>query len=191
MFIRLALGGLSHQLTVPLHGPNVRALDWRHLGTYNWDNWTSSVTRLGNFLKFLLTNFLTKVAKILGGFWRFLNMFLQVKTKGSGCVAQLVERSFPIPEVRGSNPVFGKNLYWTFVCCQLCVEKTKIKKRGREWPIFLKVKTNLRTFWATLKFNLATFYFNIWSHCDHHWSVLLHHSEPVNLNPSRAAGLTK
>ena len=106
-------------------------------------------------------------------------------------VAQLVERSFPIPEVRGSNPVFGKNLYWTFVCCQLCVEKTKIKKRGREWPIFLKVKTNLRTFWATLKFNLATFYFNIWSHCDHHWSVLLHHSEPVNLNPSRAAGLTK
>ena len=27
---------------------------------------------------------------------------------GSGCVAQLVERSLPIPEVRGSNPVIGK-----------------------------------------------------------------------------------
>ena len=26
-------------------------------------------------------------------------------------VAQLVERSFPIREVRGSNPVIGKNLY--------------------------------------------------------------------------------
>ena len=26
-------------------------------------------------------------------------------------VAQLVERSLPIPEVRGSNPVIGKNLY--------------------------------------------------------------------------------
>ena len=26
-------------------------------------------------------------------------------------VAQLVERSFPIPEVRGSNPVISKNLY--------------------------------------------------------------------------------
>ena len=46
-------------------------------------------------------------------------MFLQVKTKGSGCVAQLVERSFPIPEVRGSNPVFGKNLYWTFTSIYL------------------------------------------------------------------------
>ena len=46
-------------------------------------------------------------------------------------VAQLVEWSLPIPEVRGSNPVIGKNLfiYWTFVFCQLCVEKTKIKKK--------------------------------------------------------------
>ena len=26
-------------------------------------------------------------------------------------VAQLVERSLPIPEVRGSNPVIGKNLF--------------------------------------------------------------------------------
>ena len=28
-----------------------------------------------------------------------------------GCMAQLVERLLPIPEVRGSNPVIGKNLY--------------------------------------------------------------------------------
>ena len=27
---------------------------------------------------------------------------------GSGCVAQLVERSLPMPEVRGSTPVIGK-----------------------------------------------------------------------------------
>ena len=27
---------------------------------------------------------------------------------GSGCVAQLVERSLPIQEVRGLNPVIGK-----------------------------------------------------------------------------------
>ena len=27
---------------------------------------------------------------------------------GSGCVAQLVERSLPIPDVRGSTPVIGK-----------------------------------------------------------------------------------
>ena len=36
-------------------------------------------------------------------------------------VAQLVERSFPIPEVRGSYPVIGKNLFFienlfTFNC---------------------------------------------------------------------------
>ena len=43
----------------------------------------------------------------------------------SGCVAQLVERLLPIPDVRGSNPVIGKK----FVYCQLSIEKTKIKKK--------------------------------------------------------------
>ena len=42
-------------------------------------------------------------------------------------VAQLVERLLPIPEVRSSNPVIGKNLYWTFAVN--CIEKTKIKKK--------------------------------------------------------------
>ena len=31
----------------------------------------SSVTRLGDFLMFLVTNFLTEVAQILGEFWAF------------------------------------------------------------------------------------------------------------------------
>ena len=46
-------------------------------------------------------------------------------------VSQLLERSLPIPEVHGSNPVIGKILfiYSTFVYCQLCIEKTKIKKK--------------------------------------------------------------
>ena len=46
-------------------------------------------------------------------------------------VAQLVERLLPISDVRGLNPVIGKTLfiYWTFVYCQLCIEKTKIKKK--------------------------------------------------------------
>jgi len=45
-------------------------------------------------------------------------------------VAQLVEQSLPIPEVRGSNPVIGNNLNILNICyCQLCIEKTKIKKK--------------------------------------------------------------
>ena len=50
---------------------------------------------------------------------------------GAVVVAQLVERSLPIPEVHSSNPVIRKNLftYWTFVYCQLCFEKKKIKKK--------------------------------------------------------------
>ena len=31
-------------------------------------------------------------------------------------VGQLVERSLPIPEVRGSNPVIGKNLFISNIC---------------------------------------------------------------------------
>ena len=54
-------------------------------------------------------------------------------------MAQLVERSLPIPEVRGSNPVIGKNYieHLFIVYCQLCVEKTKIKKKeAMDGPFF-------------------------------------------------------
>ena len=45
-------------------------------------------------------------------------------------VAQLVEQSLPTPEVRSSNPVFGKLLYRTFICFNVnCIEKTKINKK--------------------------------------------------------------
>ena len=55
-------------------------------------------------------------------------------------VAQLVERSLPIPDVRGSNPVISKNLFihWTLVYCQLCIEKTKIKEKRPGMAHFLK-----------------------------------------------------
>ena len=53
-------------------------------------------------------------------------------TKRAVVVAQFVEWLLSIPEVRGSNPVIGKiYLYWKLVYCQLCIEKTKIKKK---WP---------------------------------------------------------
>ena len=52
-------------------------------------------------------------------------------------VAQLVERSLPRPEIRGSNPDIGEILSTT---CS--IEKTKRKrKRAREWPIFKKIKS--------------------------------------------------
>ena len=61
-------------------------------------------------------------------------------------VAQLVERLFPIPEVRGSNPVIGK-IYWTIV---YCIEKTKIKKKGPKWPIFKKKLVKLIKYSASM-----------------------------------------
>ena len=45
------------------------------------------------------------------GSWVVERPCQQKSSLGSGCVAQLVERLLPIPEVRGSNPVIGKNLY--------------------------------------------------------------------------------
>ena len=42
-------------------------------------------------------------------------------------VAQLVERSIPTPEIRGSNPVICKVLY-AKVSTNCNIEKTKIKK---------------------------------------------------------------
>ena len=43
-------------------------------------------------------------------------------------VAQLEERSLPIPEIRGSNPVIGYNIYY-HLYLKNCIEKTKIKKK--------------------------------------------------------------
>ena len=42
-------------------------------------------------------------------------------------VAQLAERSLPIPDIRGWNPVMSNILYWIYLL--LTVQKTKIKKK--------------------------------------------------------------
>ena len=52
------------------------------------------------------------------------------------CVAQLAERSLPIPENLGSNPDIG-NFYLTFIYCLRFVEKMKNKeKEGENGPFF-------------------------------------------------------
>ena len=62
-------------------------------------------------------------------------------------MGHLVEWSHPIPEVRNSNSVIGKkNLYWTFVYCQLCIEKMKIKKKRPGMAHFLKKEKERKTF---------------------------------------------
>ena len=52
-------------------------------------------------------------------------------------VAQLVERSLPIPEVHGSNLVIDKLLYLTMFTVN-CIEKTKIKKKRPGMAHFCK-----------------------------------------------------
>ena len=72
-------------------------------------------------------------------------------------VAQLVERSLLMPEVRSLNPVIGKLLSWTFNCLPIvnCIEKTKIKKK-RLGMAHLK---NYRITWST-PISLSIFNFN-------------------------------
>ena len=52
-------------------------------------------------------------------------------------VAQLIERSLPIPDIPSSNPLIGKILYWTFTVN--CIEKMRLKKkRPRMAHFYLK-----------------------------------------------------
>ena len=53
-------------------------------------------------------------------------------------VAQLVERSLPIPEVRGLNPVIGKKLFILNICLlSNCVLKDENKeKEAWDGPLF-------------------------------------------------------
>ena len=55
--------------------------------------------------------------------------------QGSGC-GSVVERLLPIPEVYGSNPVSGKNVYWTFTL-QLYWKDENKEKEAENGP-FLK-----------------------------------------------------
>ena len=65
-------------------------------------------------------------------------------------VAKLVERSYPTPEVhRGSNPVVGKLLYRTFVCCQL-LRKDENKEKEAGMALFKKDKFKLVALCRTL-----------------------------------------
>ena len=60
-------------------------------------------------------------------------------------VAQLVERSLPIPEVRGSSPVIGKNLLISNICI-LSTEYWKDEnkeKEARSGPFFFKKKVSV------------------------------------------------
>ena len=63
---------------------------------------------------------------------------------GSGCVAQLVEQSLPIPEFCGSNPVIGKKSFILNICLLSTVcwkDKNKEKEAGngqffkKLWPL--------------------------------------------------------
>ena len=52
---------------------------------------------------------------------------------GSGCVAQFVEWSLQIPEVHGSNPVIGKNIFILNICLMSTVywkDNNKEKEAG-------------------------------------------------------------
>ena len=71
-------------------------------------------------------------------------------------VAQLVERSLPIPEVRGLNPVIGKNLFILNICLLSTVFwKDEIKKKRLGMAHFLKELINIRE-----KQVIINFYYN-------------------------------
>ena len=74
--------------------------------------------------------------------FRYSKSVLTTTTIWAVVVAQLVERSLPTPEIRGSNPVIGKLLYQTFNCLSTvsCIEKTKLKKKEAGNGPFLKEK---------------------------------------------------
>ena len=67
-------------------------------------------------------------------------------------MAQLVERSLPTPEVRGSNPDIGKRFYRIFVYCFLStvMKRRKIKK-NRPGMAILKSTFGIRRFFPEME----------------------------------------
>ena len=63
-------------------------------------------------------------------------------------VVELVERVVPTPEVRNSNPVISKKLYWTFTVD--CTEKMIIKKKEAGIGSFLFMIISKINYWTML-----------------------------------------
>ena len=53
-------------------------------------------------------------------------------------MAQLAEQSLPIPEACSSNPVIDEFLHRTFIYLLATLLNRQKRKRGGEWPIFVK-----------------------------------------------------
>ena len=127
-------------------------------------------------------------------------------------VAKLVERWLPTPVDRGSNPVIGK-IYIEHLFTVNCIEKTKIRKRGREWPFKKTVHGNDRgnfkrsyfdcdkqTWTSMLTFEAKHKHFiqtncaqNNVLYCEQKWVGLeeeIHVQEVVSSNPYSAKCLT-
>ena len=83
--------------------------------------------RINNFAQNRTDSNLKRLASII--------LFLYKNQKGAMVVAQLVEQSLLIPEVRSSNPFIGNVLYCTFILN--FIEKTKIKKKRPGMAPFL------------------------------------------------------
>ena len=78
-------------------------------------------------------------------------------------MAQLVERSLPTPEVRGSNPVIDKLLYTTFVYCQLYWKDGNKEKEAGKGP-FKKQLLKYHIVSSRVDDSLHCFTHLIWNH---------------------------
>ena len=84
-----------------------------------------------------------------------------IKISWEVVVAQLVERSLPISEVRGSNPVIGKNLYGTFTVNCIWKNENKVKQAGNgpfkktifQYAIILTRLWRMKQFKSVLKWH--------------------------------------
>ena len=63
---------------------------------------------------------------------------------GSGCGAQLVERSLLTPEIHGLNPVISKLLFGTFTCLLSTVlKRRKQRKEAGNGPFYREKKAEI------------------------------------------------
>ena len=66
-------------------------------------------------------------------------------------VAQLAERSLPTPEIRGSNPAFGKILLTVY--CQLALKRRKTRPVANVINIFRLLITTRESYWLENSLN--------------------------------------
>ena len=124
---------------------NFNDINWRKFRWFVWDSnqgpqdgrlrqkHGATATALFQTVNLALAYFLLFTSDVISFVFQYILKECHLKSSGGGSVGKAVTSDTRRPQFESQH---RQSFYWIMFTVN-CIEKTKIRKRGREWPIFL------------------------------------------------------